>query len=102
MPYMSGYEACPPSPLLAAPDPPPHPAPPPPPPTLKVVREWEGVGVWPDATPPPPPPVATADFVPHSNALGTLGNTHYVANPPICGLLLILSPAMKRWKHPRR
>ena len=28
----------------------------PPPPTLKVVREWEGVGVWPDATPPPPPP----------------------------------------------
>ena len=56
MPYMSGYEA-------------------PPPPTLKVVREWEGVGVWPDATPPPPPPggvgprqgkdeVATSDFVP--------------------------------------
>ena len=33
--YMSGSEAC-----------------PPPPPTLKVVREWEGVGVWPDTTPP--------------------------------------------------
>ena len=46
MPYLSGYEACPPPPFLAAP-------PPPPPPTLKVVREWEGVSVWPDATPPP-------------------------------------------------
>ena len=34
---------------LAKPNPPP---PLDPPPTLKVVREWEGVGVWPDATPP--------------------------------------------------
>ena len=29
----------------------------PPPPPVKVVREWEGVGVWPDAAPPPPPPL---------------------------------------------
>ena len=38
------------------PFPPPPPPPPPtqpPPPALKVVREWEGVGVWPVATAPP-------------------------------------------------
>ena len=33
------------------PFPPPNPAPPPP--ALKVVRDWEGVGVWPVATAPP-------------------------------------------------
>ena len=53
MPCLSGYEACPP-PLSW--HPPPDPAPPPPqthpPPALKVVREWERVGVWPDATAP--------------------------------------------------
>ena len=55
MPYLSGYEACPPPPFLAAPLPPPlpPPKPSPPPPALKVVREWEGVGVWPVATAPP-------------------------------------------------
>ena len=34
--------------------PPPSWLPPSPSPTLKVVQEWEGVGVWADATPPPP------------------------------------------------
>ena len=49
----------PPPPFLAAPLPPPPrpspapPPPPPPPPALKMVREWEGVGVWPVATAPP-------------------------------------------------
>ena len=43
MPCLSGYEAC----------PPPPPRPSPPPPALKVVREWEGIGVWPDAMAPP-------------------------------------------------
>ena len=53
MPCLSGYEASP-LPLLGSlPPPPPDPAPPPPPPALKMVREWEGVGVWPVATPPP-------------------------------------------------
>ena len=51
MPCLSGYEASPP-PLLGSPPPPPDPAPPPPP-ALKMVREWEGVGVWPVATAPP-------------------------------------------------
>ena len=37
MPYLSGYDAFPPS-LLAAPSPPPRPSPPPP--ALKAVREW--------------------------------------------------------------
>ena len=50
-----------PPPFLAAPLPPlTQPLPllgsPPPPPALKVVREWERVGVWPVATPPPPCP----------------------------------------------
>ena len=92
MPYLSGYEACPPplswqrmkpaappppswqppfppprpsppsppdpAPLPPPPDPAPLPPPqtqppPPPPPPLKVVREWEGVGVWPVAMAPP-------------------------------------------------
>ena len=89
MPYLSGYEACPPflswqppslpqprpplswqppsppqdptpPPLGSPPSPPPQTQPhpflaspfPPPPPALKVVREWEGVGVWPVATAP--------------------------------------------------
>ena len=55
MPCLSGYEASPP-PLLGSPPPPPprpSPPPPPPPPALKMVREWEGVGVWPVATAPP-------------------------------------------------
>ena len=53
MPYMSGHEACTPPPLPGAPRPPPcPPTSPRPPPSLKVVREWEGVGIWPDATPP--------------------------------------------------
>ena len=44
---------------VRAPPPPPFPAarrrPIPGPPTpLKVVREWEGAGIWPVATPPPP------------------------------------------------
>ena len=51
MPCLSGYEASPP-PFLAAPLRPPRPSPPPPP-ALKMVREWEGVGVWPVATAPP-------------------------------------------------
>ena len=39
--------------LGSPPPPPPRPSPPPPPPpALKVVREWEGVGVWPVATAP--------------------------------------------------
>ena len=44
MPYLSGMKPPPPPPFLAAP----------PPPAVKLVREWEGVGVWPVATPPPP------------------------------------------------
>ena len=41
-------------PFMAAPPPPTKPPPAPhPPPALKVVREWEGVGVWPVATAPP-------------------------------------------------
>ena len=51
MPCLSGYEASPP--LLGSPPPPPPPRPSPPPPPLKMVREWEGVGVWPVATAPP-------------------------------------------------
>ena len=47
MPCLSGYEA--PPPLLGSPPPPPQTHPPP----LKMVREWEGVGVWPVATAPP-------------------------------------------------
>ena len=50
MPCLSGYEASPP-PSWQPPSPPPRPSPPPP--ALKMVREWEGVGVWPVATPPP-------------------------------------------------
>ena len=52
----------PPPPLLGSPPPPPDPAPPP---ALKMVREWEGVGVWPVATAPPvavaSQPTAVAD-----------------------------------------
>ena len=50
MPCLSGYEASPP-PSWQPPSPPPHTQPPPP--ALKMVREWEGVGVWPVATTPP-------------------------------------------------
>ena len=54
MPCLSGYEASPPpSWQPPPPDPAPPPPPPPPPPALKMVREWEGVGVWPVATAPP-------------------------------------------------
>ena len=59
MRYLSGYEACPPPPHLGSPPyTPPNPTPAPAA-ALKVVREWEGVGVWPVATPPPPPVLAT-------------------------------------------
>ena len=52
MPCMLGSRAPPPA-FVVAPRPPPPPTRPPHPPTLKVVREWEGVGVWPNATPCP-------------------------------------------------
>ena len=50
MPCLSGYEA--PPPLFGSPPPPLQTQPPPPPPAVKMVREWEGVGVWPVATAP--------------------------------------------------
>ena len=43
---------------MKPPPPPPLLGCPPTPQTLKVVREWERVGVWPDATPPPPPVIS--------------------------------------------
>ena len=79
MPYLSGYEAPPPVswPPPFAPPPPPDPAPIP---ALKVVREWEGVGVWPVATPPPPRdtalplPTASAECLSTATLLGRLSD----------------------------
>ena len=48
---------------------------------------------------------ATADFIPRSEPLGTPPSSTgkcYVANLPICGPLLILFPALKRWGPPSR
>ena len=58
-------------------------------------------------TPPLPPlqfpPWATSNSVPRSEVLGTPpGGRGYVAIPPTCGPLLILSPALKRCRPPTR
>ena len=45
----------------------------------------------------------TVDFVARFEVLATpKDGTGYVANPPTCGPLLALSPALKRWGAPIR
>ena len=70
----------PPPPFLAASLPPPQ-TQPPPPPALKMVREWEGVGVWPVATPPP-----------WIQRILTFGKGHHLPKDTV--LLILLSAGM--------